>query len=81
MEGLALGEKQQQAENHDGNHRQHDVEQHPSHPRRPPFFPVPELGPVFHAYFLLMLQIVGKFRGSCVAVLGIALERSVNDFL
>ena len=77
----ALGEKQKKPEDHDGNQGQHDVEEHLPDPGSAALFPIPQFGPVFDAYFVLMLQVMRKLAAVGVAILGIALEGAVNNLL
>src|SRR5215467_8311406 len=81
MFASALGEKQEESEDHDGNHGQHNVEEHLAHPRGTPLLPILEFGPIFHTYLIGMLQIMRKFRRSRITIFGIALERTIDDLL
>ena len=53
---------EQQGEDHDGNERQHHVEQNSSQPRRAPFFPVLQLRALLNADLVLVFQIEANSR-------------------
>ena len=78
---LSPDEEEHKAENHNGYQYQHDVKENSAQPGRPPLFPIAHLGTFGHAHLILMLEVMRKFPGGGVAILGIAFERAVNDFL
>src|SRR5580658_1282124 len=77
----APGEVEHQPENDDGNHCQHYVKEQLTDPRCAPRFPVAQLGALGDPHFFGMLKIQGHFVGAGVTVLGVALERTIDDLL
>src|SRR6202044_1452503 len=68
--GLFLREEQHQAEDHDGDERQEDIEKDSPQPRSAALAPVVQFGAFGNSHFLRMLEIELHFVRICVTILG-----------
>ena len=79
--GSALCKQEHQHQDNYRNQRQQDVEQNLSRPGRSAFSPVTQLRPFGDAYFFGMLEIQDHLVSVGIAILRVAFQRAVNDFL
>src|ERR1700693_4761018 len=78
---LASREIEQQSKNHYGNQRHRNIKQDPSQPRRAACSPVVQLGTLGNADLIEMLEIERELAGARVAILGLAFESPIDNFL